>query len=67
MCLSSADTSFFLSIFGCTQSNCFLNFYLLLILCLHSVRTIGLTSKVFANGLGDQGSIPGRVIPKTKI
>ena len=23
-------------------------------------------SRVFANGLGDQGSIPGRVIPKTK-
>ena len=27
-------------------------------------RTIGLTSRVFANGLGDQGSIPDRVIPK---
>ena len=23
-------------------------------------------SRMFANGLGDQGSIPGRVIPKTK-
>ena len=23
-------------------------------------------SRVFANGPGDQGSIPGRVIPKTK-
>ena len=23
-------------------------------------------SKVFANGLGDRGSIPGRVIPKTQ-
>ena len=23
-------------------------------------------SRVFANGLGDQGSIPGRVIPKTQ-
>ena len=23
-------------------------------------------SRVFANGLGDQGSIPGQVIPKTK-
>ena len=27
---------------------------------------IGLMSRVFANGLGDQGSIPGRVIPKTQ-
>ena len=27
---------------------------------------IDLTSKVFANGLEDWGSIPGRVIPKTQ-
>ena len=27
---------------------------------------IGLTSTVFANGPGDQSSIPGRVIPKTQ-
>ena len=27
---------------------------------------IGLLRKVFANGPGDQGSIPGRVIPKTQ-
>ena len=27
----------------------------------------GLVSRVFANGTGDQGSIPGQVIPKTKI
>ena len=27
---------------------------------------IGLVSRVFANGLGDWGSIPGRVIPKTR-
>ena len=26
---------------------------------------IGLVGRVFANGPGDQGSIPGRVIPKT--
>ena len=26
---------------------------------------IGLLGRVFANGLGDLGSIPGRVIPKT--
>ena len=26
---------------------------------------IGLVGRVFANGLGDLGSIPGRVIPKT--
>ena len=28
---------------------------------------IGLMGKMFANGPGDRGSIPGRVIPKTKI
>ena len=27
---------------------------------------IGLAVRVFANGLGDRGSIPGRVIPKTQ-
>ena len=27
---------------------------------------LGLMSRVFANGLGDGGSIPGRVIPKTQ-
>ena len=29
-------------------------------------RAIGLMSRVFANGLGGQGSILGRVIPKTQ-
>ena len=29
-------------------------------------RAIGLMSRVFANGPRDQGSIPGRVIPKTQ-
>ena len=28
--------------------------------------SIGLMSRVFANGLGDRGLIPGRVIPKTQ-
>ena len=28
-------------------------------------RIIGLVGRVFANGLGDLGSIPGRIIPKT--
>ena len=28
-------------------------------------RLIGLVGRVFANGQGDQGSIPGRVIPET--
>ena len=30
-----------------------------------SNRLIGLLGRVFANGPGDLGSIPGRVIPKT--
>ena len=29
-------------------------------------RAIGLMSRAFASGPGDQGSIPGRVIPKTQ-
>ena len=29
-------------------------------------RVIGLMSGVFANGSGDRGLIPGRVIPKTQ-
>ena len=29
-------------------------------------RAIVLMNKEFANGLGDRGSIPGRVIPKTQ-
>ena len=32
--------------------------------CIHD-RASGLMSRVFADGLGDQGSIPGRVIPMT--
>ena len=28
-------------------------------------RLIGLVARVFVNGSGDLGSIPGRVIPKT--
>ena len=31
-----------------------------------SIPDIGLEVRVFANGLGDLGSIPGRVIPKTQ-
>ena len=31
-----------------------------------SNRAINLMSRVFANGPGDRGSIPGRVIPKTQ-
>ena len=30
------------------------------------VHTVSLLGRVFTNGLGDQGSIPGRVIPKTQ-
>ena len=29
-------------------------------------RAIGLMSRVFTNGPGDQGTIPGRVMPKTQ-
>ena len=33
--------------------------------CTQVSQAIGLMSRVFANGLGDRGSIPGQVIPKT--
>ena len=29
-------------------------------------NALGLMNRVFTNGLGDQGSIPGQVIPKTQ-
>ena len=32
---------------------------------MHFYRHIGLVGRVFANGSGDLGSIPGRIIPKT--
>ena len=35
-------------------------------LCIIIDQAIGLMSRVFANGLGDLGSFPGRVIPKTQ-
>ena len=37
------------------------------LLVLHSNKNqlIGLVGRVFANGAGDTGSIPGRIIPKT--
>ena len=38
----------------------------LAILIFSKYRVIGLMSRVFANGLGDLGSIPSRVIPKTQ-
>ena len=33
---------------------------------LHEYQVIGLMNRVFGNGLGDRGSITGRVIPKTQ-
>ena len=38
---------------------------LILLIINHYNRLIGLLGRVFANGPGDLGSIPGRVIPKT--
>ena len=39
---------------------------LIIIFYLHTNQAIGLAVRVFTNGLGDRGSIPGRVIPKTQ-
>ena len=40
--------------------------YEFVILCFFCVSDIGLAVRVYANGSGDLGSIPGRVIPKTQ-
>ena len=37
----------------------------IILVYIYSSWLIGLMGRVFANGLGDRGSIPGRVIPKT--
>ena len=48
------------------------NILLIILICYFSSkynlhgRAIGLMSRVFTNSLGDWGSIPGRVIPKTQ-
>ena len=41
-------------------------FYLLRLFFFATLDIIGLMSRVFTNGPGDWGSIPGRVIPKTR-
>ena len=41
-------------------------FYILISLYLYFIPDIGLGVRVFANGPGDLGSIPDRVIPKTQ-
>ena len=33
---------------------------------IYSYRAIGIMARVFINGAGDQGLIPGQVIPKTQ-
>ena len=43
--------------------------YIYIYICIYIYtlyQPIGLGGKVFTNGLGDRGSIPGRVIPKTQ-
>ena len=43
----------------------FHKFCMFLLICYLVNRFIGLVGRMFANGLGDLGSIPGHVIPKT--
>ena len=43
--------------------NIFSNYCLIILL---EYQAIGLMSRVFTNGPGDRGSIPGRVMPKTQ-
>ena len=46
------------------EINLFQPWKILFLRLLH--RPIGIMVRVFANGLGDQGFIPGRAIPKTQ-
>ena len=46
--------------------NIFFHFSLVIITTIIINWAIGLISREFANGLGDGGSIPGQVIPKTQ-
>ncbi len=50
---------YFYSLFGPTT-----NIFMYIYIYIYINRAIGLMSRVFANGPGDWGSIPGRVIPK---
>ena len=58
MCTFGNVSTFFLILLVCILHKMFLNVQMSL--------SCGLMSRVFANGPGDQGSIPGRVIPKTQ-
>ena len=46
-------------------NNLLITLFLSLSLYIYISRFIGLVGRVFGNGPGDMGSIPGRVIPKT--
>ena len=39
--------------------------YMYIYICIYIHRLIGPVGRVFANGPGDLGSMPGRVIPNT--
>ena len=54
--ISKRDFSFSITASNCLKNVCVDYFY----------QAIGLISRVFANDPGDQGSMPGRVIPKTQ-
>ena len=43
-----------------------LHIYIYIYIYIHTKPDFGLAIRVFANGPGDLGSIPGRVIPKTQ-
>ena len=38
-----------------------------MIIILGNFQFTGLVGRVFTNGLGDQGSVPGQVIPKSQM
>ena len=45
----------------------YLSIFVILLTIIHvQLPTIGLMSRVFANGLGDRGSVAGQVMPKTQ-
>ena len=63
--LFSHSFSFILWSAGTAKSTILYILFFLLLIIIRSHRDIGPAVRVFANGPGDLGSIPGRVIPKT--
>ena len=64
--LSTFPLIFIINIYVYTHTHIYIYIYIYIYTHYCYYRAIGQMSRVFANGPGDRGSIPGQVIPKTK-